>query len=94
MTRYFEAFERGDKNSELRLHNYRWNEDVCYKGRAATLSKGYGKYARLSRVVSHCVVYKSGHDLPAHYIPSAFLLYGTLDKEFIEIFLEKPLLLL
>lgn len=47
MTRYYEAFERGDKTEELRLYGPRWNETTCRVGREVTLSKGYGKKNRL-----------------------------------------------
>jgi hypothetical protein len=47
MTRYYEAFERGDKTEELRLYGPRWNEKTCQVGREVTLSKGYGKKHRL-----------------------------------------------
>lgn len=51
-TRFFEAFKRGTKKTEFRDYGPRWNERTCLSGRAVTLSKGYGKYERLSgRVV-------------------------------------------
>lgn len=50
---YFEAFERGDKNTEYRLPGGRWNERTCYPGRSVVLSLGYGKQRRLKgRVVN------------------------------------------
>lgn len=48
---YFEAFERGDKDTEYRPNGPRWNERTCRIGRAVTLSYGYGKARRLSGVV-------------------------------------------
>jgi len=47
VTRYYEAFERGEKTEELRIYGPRWNEATCRIGRAVTLSKGYGKKHRL-----------------------------------------------
>lgn len=44
---YFEAFERGDKGSELRIYGPRWNERTCKPGRYVILSCGYGKHRRL-----------------------------------------------
>ena len=47
ITRYYDAFERGEKNEELRLYGPRWNENTCIVGREVILSKGYGKKPRL-----------------------------------------------
>lgn len=51
-TEFYEAFERGDKRSELRLYGPRWNEKTCPPGRLVTLSKGYGKKHRLRGVIT------------------------------------------
>lgn len=45
---YYDAFKNGTKRQEYRLYGDRWNERVCYPGRAAVLSRGYGKANRLS----------------------------------------------
>lgn len=50
-TKHYEAFEDGSKDTEYRLHGKRWNEVCVWKGRAVTLSKGYGKKNRLYGVV-------------------------------------------
>ena len=50
-TEHYEAFERGDKDTEYRQYGSRWNEKTCPIGRGVTLSKGYGKQNRLSGVV-------------------------------------------
>lgn len=47
VSRYYDAFERGEKTEELRLYGPRWNEKTCRIGRAITISKGYGKKNRL-----------------------------------------------
>jgi hypothetical protein len=47
-TRYFVAFKEGRKKTEFRDYGPRWNERTCLPGRRVTLSKGYGKYERLS----------------------------------------------
>lgn len=49
-TEWYEAFERGDKDTEYRAYGPRWNEKTCYQGRRATLAKGYG-HPRLDRRV-------------------------------------------
>lgn len=46
-TEYYRAFERGDKNTEYRLHGARWNGKVCSVGRPVILSRGYGKSDRI-----------------------------------------------
>lgn len=51
-TEWFRAFEAGTKNIEYREYGARWNERTCRIGRAAVLSHGYGKSARLARQVS------------------------------------------
>lgn len=51
-TQFFEAFKRGEKQTEFRRYGARWNEKTCRIGRRITLSKGYGKYARLAGTIS------------------------------------------
>lgn len=48
---YYEAFERGDKDTEYRLPGGPWNERTCYPGRMATLSMGYGKARRMRKKI-------------------------------------------
>lgn len=50
-TEYFEAFKAGSKTVEYRRYGRGWNEHTCRVGRSVTLSKGYGKYSRLSGIV-------------------------------------------
>lgn len=51
-TEHFEAFQRGDKHAEYRIYGSRWNERTCTVGRPVTISKGYGKRARISGTVT------------------------------------------
>ena len=52
-TEYYEKFERGEKTKEFRRgSDKRWSAKHCYEGRAAVLSKGYGKQSRLDAVVA------------------------------------------
>lgn len=55
-TIYFEQFANGTKTTEYRPYGPRWNERTCWNGRPVTLSKGYGKYARLSGVVERTAI--------------------------------------
>jgi len=48
---HFEAFERGEKDTEYRPYGKRWNERTCYLGRPVVLSFGYGKHRRLTGVI-------------------------------------------
>lgn len=48
---YFDAFERGEKDTEYRIWGPRWNERVCIMGRDVVLSCGYGKHRRLEGVI-------------------------------------------
>jgi len=57
---YFEAFERGEKVTEYRMHGPRWNEKTCKIGRRVTLSLGYGKQRRLTGTIN---------DFRLHYAP-------------------------
>lgn len=50
--KYFEAFERGEKDTEYRADLRRWNARTCYPGRAVTLSYGYGNVRRLRGVIA------------------------------------------
>lgn len=49
--KWFEAFERGEKNTEYRVLGPRWNASTCSPGRAVTLSYGYGKARRMHGVI-------------------------------------------
>lgn len=44
---FFDAFERGEKDTEYRRRGTRWNAETCAVGRAVVLSRGYGKARRL-----------------------------------------------
>jgi hypothetical protein len=48
---FFEAFERGEKDTEYRVYGPRWNDRTCAIGREVVLSCGYGKKRRLRGVV-------------------------------------------
>lgn len=50
-TKWYRAFEAGDKIFEYRAYGPRWNERTCFVGRPAIISHGYGKRERLSRMV-------------------------------------------
>lgn len=50
-TEFFEAFERGEKNTEYRMYGARWNERTCFVGRRVVLSHGYGSKRRLYGIV-------------------------------------------
>lgn len=49
-TKWFRAFESGEKNKEYRAFGPRWNERTCNPGRKAVLAHGYG-WPRLNRRV-------------------------------------------
>ena len=52
-TKYFLQFKRGTKLTELRRgSDPRWSAKHCVPGRAAVLSKGYGKVDRLTAIVA------------------------------------------
>ena len=52
-TEWFNAFKSGAKKFEMRKHGPRWNAKTCPPGRAVVLSKGYGKYARMSAMIDY-----------------------------------------
>lgn len=47
-TCYFEQFANGTKTVEYRRYGRGWNHDTCRVGRPVVISKGYGKYSRLT----------------------------------------------
>ena len=77
-SRYYEAFERGEKTEELRLYGPLWNERTCRIGRPITLSKGYGKKNRL-----HGTIWKfkrqHGSTFGSTYKAAIMDRYKTLD---------------
>jgi hypothetical protein len=48
---YFDAFARGEKDTEYRLRGPRWNADTCAIGRRVVLSRGYGTQRRLTGII-------------------------------------------
>lgn len=88
-TEYFEAFRSGAKRDELRLYGARWNERTCFPGRAVTLSKGYGKHARLyGRILRF--KRQHGSTFGSTYKAAILGLYGTLDVDIACISIELP----
>jgi hypothetical protein len=83
-TEFYEAFERGEKHSELPLFGPRWNEKTCSIGRYLILSKGYGKQHRLQGVIWQFLK-RDAATLGSTYRDSIQRLYGTLDKPIAEI---------
>jgi hypothetical protein len=77
-TEYFNAFKDGSKDTEYRPYGKRWNRETCYVGRKAVLSKGYGKYERLSGVVSRTKVLHASK-LDSQHRKAVKEIYGTLD---------------
>lgn len=79
-TKHFEAFADGRKTEELRLYGPCWNENTCKIGRAVTLSKGYGKYARMTGKIWR---FKKQHGslFGSTYQAAIKEIYGTLDVE-------------
>jgi len=79
-TEFFELFESGKKTEELRLYGPRWNEKTCAPGRAVTLSKGYGKQARLTGKIYK---FKKQHGslFGSTYREQIESVYGSLDVE-------------
>lgn len=52
-TVHFNAFDDGLKDTEMRVDGPRWNAATCQIGRRVILSKGYGKWKRISgKIVS------------------------------------------
>lgn len=71
--RWFEAFERGEKQHELRPWGTRWNSRTCRVGRRVTLSCGYGKARRLTGTITAFAT-----DGQAHLrYPEWAIVYGT-----------------
>lgn len=87
---YFDAFERGDKTSELRVYGPRWNITTCTIGRAVTLSCGYGKQRRLQGIIVDVEIRDASkmHD----HREALMNCYGRLDMEIIIIHIQVPAL--
>jgi len=68
-TRYFEAFKAGKKKTEFRTYGKGWNENTCRVGRLVTLSKGYGKYERLTGIIEKFSVHKNTACIRIRVIP-------------------------
>lgn len=61
---YFEAFERGEKNTEYRLESSiekptRWSSRTCWWGREVILSCGYGKARRIRGVITSTLQWRN-----------------------------------
>lgn len=77
---FYDAFAAGSKTEELRRYGPRWNERVCRIGRDVTLSRGYGKSARLSGRIWK-FKRQRGETFGSTYRASIEKLFGTLDIE-------------
>ncbi len=77
-TEYYTAFVDGSKTEELRAYGPRWNEKTCAVGREVTLSKGYGKHARMKGVILR---FKKQHGtlFGSTYQGAIKDIYGTLN---------------
>lgn len=49
---FFEAFDRGEKDTEYRKRGPRWNAETCAIGRRVVLSCGYGRSKRLTGTIT------------------------------------------
>lgn len=54
--RWFDAFSRGEKTVEYRRLGGPWNERTCVPGRRVVLSRGYGRHARLTGVITRFAI--------------------------------------
>jgi hypothetical protein len=77
---FYEAFERGIKTTEYRLHGPRWNARTCYPGRVAVLSYGYGKQRRMRCTIKRFTA-QTGHNIRKQDQDSVVALYGNLDAQ-------------
>ena len=84
--KFFEAFVRGEKDTEYRLRGKRWNTETCRIGRAVTLSCGYSG-ERL-----HGTIVGFYYDTLPSKIPGWLECYGSKagDAACIKIQLTKP----
>ena len=65
---YYNEFAAGTKTRHLRkASDKRWSAKHCPVGRAATLSRGYGKQARLSATISAHKVWRVRNLSPRDY---------------------------
>lgn len=74
---FYDAFVAGTKTEELRRYGPRWNERVCRVGRAVTLSRGYGKGARLTGRIWR-FKRQRGETFGSTYRASIARIFGTL----------------
>jgi hypothetical protein len=86
-TEFYEAFQRGEKDSELRLYGPRWNERTCPVGRPVILSKGYGTQHRMQARMFGFHRRNAG-TFGSTSRASIERLYGSLDVDIAEICLE------
>lgn len=63
-SKYFDAFADGTKSFEYRAHGPRWNSATVRIGRRVTLSRGYGKQARLHGTISKIELRTDLENLP------------------------------
>jgi hypothetical protein len=77
-TEYYNQFASGEKTEELRKYGGRWNEKTCRLGRKVTLSKGYGKHARMEGVIWKFKV-QHGSTFGSQYKQAIKDVFGTLD---------------
>jgi len=80
---YFLKFKNGEQDCEIRPDQYRfWNRKNVCPGRKMTLSKGYGKYDRIEKVIEFTRVTNNlkASGIPEWHIEAVEEIYGKRDK--------------
>lgn len=78
---WFEEFEAGRKDEEIRIYGPKWNEETCRIGRPVVLSYGYGKARRMNGVIVGFRK-KWGPTLPYKYMKPIVETFGDIRQHF------------
>lgn len=79
-TEWYNAFEAGTKQHELRKYGPRWNTEACRVGREVVISCGYGKHRRMRGVINEFTRCNAS-ELREDYRQAVMDTYGTLDLD-------------
>lgn len=84
-TKFYEAFDSGEKTTEYRAYGPRWNFNNVWVGRPVIISKGYGKKQRRSGEVTAVLKYWATDLLPADVYKDLQEIYGGENFEVLAI---------
>lgn len=90
---YYLKFENGLQDCEIRPDQYRgWSRKNVYPGRPITLSYGYGKQRRISKIITCVAILEdlSTLNIPEWHIEAVYSIYGDRKRWLVAFLNREP----